>query len=81
MFYIVARDSAIRDSIINRCRQSEVHPVFHYLSLHKSTYYVKKHDGRPLHNSDRYSDSLLRLPFYYTITEKEIQLVTDLILN
>ena len=46
-------------------------PVFHYLSLEKAPYFEGKHDGRDLPNSHRFADCLLRLPFYYELTEPE----------
>ena len=53
--------------LIARLRDKGIMAVFHYLSLHKSKFYEKRHDGRRLPNADRYSDCLVRLPMYYDL--------------
>lgn len=64
LFYLVCRSSEVRNNLLTRLKKNDILAVFHYLSLHNSPYYRDKHDGRVLHQSDRYSDCLLRLPFY-----------------
>lgn len=81
MFYIVLNSIIERTKVIEQCKQKNIHPVFHYISLHKSSYYKDKHDGRVLKNCDYYSDCLLRLPLYNTISEKEIEKTVSTILN
>lgn len=67
MFYLTCQNLEERDGLIDFVRSRGAHPVFHYLSLHKSPFYEDKHDGRELANSDRYMDTLVRLPFYYDL--------------
>ena len=67
MFYLVTRNLDERTALINFLRERQVFPVFHYLSLHKSPFYVDKHDGRSLPWADHYADCLLRLPLYYEL--------------
>ena len=67
MFYLVLPDLEKRTELIRRLRDEDILAVFHYLSLHSSPYYADKHDGRPLPQSDRYSDCLVRLPMYYDL--------------
>ena len=67
MFYIVCKDLAGRDEIINILKEIDVKSVFHYISLHSSPYYEAKHDGRELPETDRYTDCLLRLPMFYEL--------------
>lgn len=81
MYYIVTESLEQRSALIAHCKKADIHPVFHYLSLHKSPYYQKKHDGRELKNADYFSDRLLRLPFYYTLTEEEQDRVIEHILR
>jgi dTDP-4-amino-4,6-dideoxygalactose transaminase len=73
MFYLVFNSLTERTLAIERCKKENIHPVFHYLSLHKSDFYKDKHDNRVLTNSDRYSNCLLRLPFYYNLAESELE--------
>jgi dTDP-4-amino-4,6-dideoxygalactose transaminase len=67
MFYIICNDLAGRDRIIKELKDNNVNAVFHYLSLHKSSFYSDKHDGRNLPETDRYTDCLLRLPMFYEL--------------
>jgi dTDP-4-amino-4,6-dideoxygalactose transaminase len=79
MFYVVCKNLEERQGLINALKKNNVLSVFHYLSLHKSPYYLSKHDGRELPNSDFYSDSLLRLPMYYELTNEDLILITKTI--
>jgi dTDP-4-amino-4,6-dideoxygalactose transaminase len=72
MFYLVCNNQHQRTEIIKVLRSNDILAVFHYLSLHKSPFYGSKHDGRELPESDRYSDCLLRLPFYFELNESEV---------
>lgn len=44
--------------------------VFHYLSLHKSPFFLSNNSVPEIPNADFYSDRLLRLPLYYDLTAK-----------
>lgn len=79
LFFIITRSINERTELIAFLRDKGVYPVFHYLSLHKSPYYKKKHDGRQLPNCDTYADCLLRLPLYYELTVEEVELIASLI--
>ncbi len=71
MYYIICAGLEERTELIAHLKKSGILSVFHYLSLHKSPYYAGKHDGRELPNSDRYTESLLRLPLYFELTDME----------
>ncbi len=75
MFYIVFESLAQRTKAIQYCKSKEIHPVFHYLSLHKSDFH--KDTKLQLKEADRYTDCLLRLPFYYDMTEAEVDRVVQ----
>lgn len=77
LFYILCRNTGERTELINHLKKNGILSVFHYLSLHKSPYYGDKHDGRNLPNADRFSDCLLRLPLFYELTQKQIDLITE----
>ena len=81
MYYLVTQGLAQRTSLIDACRKAGFHPVFHYLSLHKSPFYSEKCTCRDLPVSDYFSDALVRLPFYYSLTEKEQDFITSTIIN
>lgn len=80
MFYIVCRSLEERSALIKYLKEHEVLSVFHYLSLHKSDYYLKHYTDRPeLPNCDRYADCLLRLPMYYELTDEQVERIVHLI--
>jgi len=81
MFYLVCSSMNLRDRLIYDLKKNNIHAVFHYLSLHKSDYYLNKHDGRSLPNSDNYSDCLIRLPIYYELTNNEIDFILETIIS
>lgn len=81
MFYLLFRDHEARQYTIQQLKEKEIMSVFHYLSLHKSAYYKDIHGAKPLPNSDRYSDTLLRLPFYFQLELEEVEYVSKSIIE
>jgi len=81
MFYLVCTDLTQRNRLIDHLKSQGIMAVFHYLSLHKSPFYEKRHDGRELPNSDRYSDCLLRLPLYYELSDNDVEVIIASILS
>jgi dTDP-4-amino-4,6-dideoxygalactose transaminase len=81
MFFMVTDNTATRTDLINYLRKESINPVFHYLSLHQSPFYHDKHDGRELANSDKYTECLLRMPFYFDLTLDEVEYITKLIVK
>jgi dTDP-4-amino-4,6-dideoxygalactose transaminase len=79
MFFIVCRNLSEREALIAHLKNHQIHAVFHYLSLHKSNFYQQKHDGRTLPMCDMYSDCLLRLPFYYELSDESVYRIIELI--
>jgi dTDP-4-amino-4,6-dideoxygalactose transaminase len=75
MFYVLCQDLNERTALIEHLKSDNINAVFHYISLHKSPFYQDKYKGPELQNSDRYTDTLLRLPFYNGITSEEQQRV------
>ncbi len=73
IFYVVLPSAEVRDALAAHLKKQGITALFHYLPLHSSPYYTARHDGRPLPNTDRFSATLLRLPFYNSLKNKEIQ--------
>lgn len=71
-FYLIMPSFKERSELISHLKESGIQAVFHYQSLHKSAYFSHKHDGRALPNADRFTDCLLRLPFYFGLKEEQI---------
>ncbi len=75
MFYLVCESLEQRSSLIKYLKNNSINTAFHYLSLHRSDFFESKYDGGPLQNSDTFSDCLLRLPLFYELTDKQIDVI------
>ncbi|MEZ5197419.1 MAG: dTDP-4-amino-4,6-dideoxygalactose transaminase [Bacteroidales bacterium] len=71
LFYVITQSISERDQLIAFLKKNGIQAVFHYLPLHSSDYYKNKHGGRKLKNTDRFAECLVRLPFFYELTENE----------
>ncbi len=72
MFYILLPDQATRNALMAHLRQNGILAVFHYVPLHTSPMGLKfgSSDGQ-LPITEDLSRRLLRLPFYYGLTEAD----------
>lgn len=77
MFYLRFSTLEERKKYIEKLKKHDVLAVFHYISLHSSPYYASKHDGRVLSNTDQFTNTLLRLPMYYDLSENEIDTIVN----
>jgi dTDP-4-amino-4,6-dideoxygalactose transaminase len=77
MFFLVMGGIAQRSALIVSLREQGILAVFHYLSLHSSPYFQERHDGRPLPNSDRFTDCLVRLPLFYEMSDADVDRVAE----
>jgi dTDP-4-amino-4,6-dideoxygalactose transaminase len=76
MFYVVCNDQAHRDRLLRHLKEEGINAVFHYQSLHLSSF-IQDTDSVSLPQSDRYSGCLLRLPFYHAISHLTIDEVVS----
>lgn len=77
MFFLVCKSINQRSFLISELKKLNIMSAFHYQSLHLSSYYEHKHDGRTLNNSDKYSNCLLRLPLFFDLKSHEIDYICD----
>ncbi|MEZ4809847.1 MAG: dTDP-4-amino-4,6-dideoxygalactose transaminase [Allomuricauda sp.] len=77
MFYVVTESMAQRDLMISHLKKKGIHAVFHYLSLHKSPFYLQDNKYRELENSDKFSDCLIRLPFFFELDPKQLDYIIE----
>lgn len=79
MFYLVCTSLEERNQLLAYLKKEGVGAVFHYLSLHKSSFFNDKHDGRVLEKSDKYSDTLVRLPMFYELdTTQQVAIINKI---
>lgn len=74
-FYIVVADKKQRDKLVAYLTENGANAQFHYTELHESS--LGKDIGRTATNVTCIGATLLRLPVFYSITETQIQSVTE----
>jgi dTDP-4-amino-4,6-dideoxygalactose transaminase len=82
MFYLVFNEAKKRTSMIEHLKAHGVLSVFHYQSLHRSSYYTAQSQSFPvLENSDRYTETLLRLPLFYELSQSQVDTICELLVK
>ncbi len=74
-FYLICRSGEEKTALESWLKIRGIQALGHYLPLHTSDFFVEKHDGRILPNTDKYADCLIRLPLFYELTPIEQQLI------
>ncbi len=82
MFYLLLPSLALRTAFIAHLKRRSILSVFHYLPLHLSDM-GRKYGGKPgdCPVTEDLSDRLVRLPFYNTLTEPDLEKVVGAILE
>ncbi len=71
-YYLICRSLEERSRLITFLSERGIQAVFHYQSLDQSPFAESfRHGARPLPHAARYSDRLLRLPFYNELSRDE----------
>lgn len=80
MFYLLLATAEQRSHVLAKMNADDIHPTFHYLPLHRATAAANVTDGtQSCPVTDDVSARLLRLPFYNTLSESDVdQVVTSL---
>ena len=81
MFYLLTKSLEERNALLDFFKQKNILAVFHYISLHKSPFYEKYPAKTELPNADRFTDTLVRLPFYFELKKDEQNEVIDTLLR
>ncbi|MFM7900365.1 MAG: dTDP-4-amino-4,6-dideoxygalactose transaminase [Bacteroidota bacterium] len=81
MFYLILPSLDMRSRFIDHLKKHGILSVFHYISLHSSPFFKDLHDNRALCNSDIYSERLVRLPFYYDLSDDDQSFVIKTIVS
>jgi dTDP-4-amino-4,6-dideoxygalactose transaminase len=67
MFYLVCDTLKQRTAIIQKLKADGIMAVFHYISLHRSPYYLQANEDKFLSETEKYTNCLLRLPMFYEL--------------
>lgn len=82
MYFLKAKDLEARTKLLKYLKEKGVLGVFHYIPLHSATAGLKF--GR-FHGEDEYttkeSERLMRLPMFYNLDMKDVEYVTQCILD
>src|SRR5260221_1826248 len=81
IFYLVCRSEKERNELLDYLNHNGVNAIFHYLSLHTSTFYSSKYKGQELPECDRYASTLVRLPIYFELSFDEADYITKSIID
>ena len=82
MYYIVCHSLEQRTALIEYLKGFEIYAVFHYQSLHKSTYIqAQNSEISTLPYCEKYTDCLVRLPMYFELTNDEVNCVIEKIVQ
>jgi dTDP-4-amino-4,6-dideoxygalactose transaminase len=81
IFYLVTKNIEQRTALLSLLKSKGITAVFHYLPLHKSAFYINRHDGRELPNVEKFADCLVRLPLYYELTDEEQTKIIEAVLG
>jgi dTDP-4-amino-4,6-dideoxygalactose transaminase len=78
LFYLMLPSLQQRHAFIEHLKTENINAVFHYQALHLSEM-GKRYGGKPgtLPVSEKASDCLVRLPFYYALTEEHQERVVS----
>ncbi len=79
VYYLECKNLEERSELISFLKEQGIGAVFHYLSLEDSPYFKEKHDGRPLSNAHRFSDTLVRMPLHLHLTDADIDFVSRMV--
>ncbi len=75
LFYLLLPDLATRTRFLAHLKDRGVHATFHYQALHRSEFGEKYGGDCPV--TDRVADTLVRLPLFADLTDREIARVVD----
>lgn len=67
MFYLICKSLEQRTKLLGYLKENEISAVFHYISLHNSPFYLSKYEGEELPEALKFTDTLVRLPFFYEL--------------
>ena len=79
MFYLLCDSLEQRTALIKYLRDNDILAVFHYISLHSSDFYQDKYEGENLEQSDKYTNTLVRLPLYAGLETEEVEKIIKLV--
>ena len=82
MFYLLCQDLATRTAFITYLKEHEIAAPFHYIPLHSAPAGEQFcRTATDMKVTDKVSETLVRLPLYYDLTEKEQDKVIEVCMD
>ncbi len=83
IFYLLCSNMEQRTTMISNLKEKGISCVFHFLTLNQSPYALKNlpENNHNFPNSDHFEKCLVRLPFYFDLSENEIHFIIEEIQN
>ena len=81
MYFLLVDDLETRTKLIKYLRDNGIHAVFHFVPLHSAPYAKKIGINIKLPVTDNVSNCIVRLPFYNSIVDDDIEYVVSKIYN
>lgn len=81
LFYITTKDRQQRNALLDYLNKKGIQAVFHYLPLHQSPYFKKRHNSRKLPHAVHFADTLVRLPLFYQLSETQITFIAKEVMS
>lgn len=77
MYYLVCNSNEERSTLIKFLKENGIYAVFHYQSLHKSSYFENSNKSIKLPYADRYTSCLVRLPLFFELTDSQVNYIIE----
>ncbi|MCK9220651.1 MAG: dTDP-4-amino-4,6-dideoxygalactose transaminase [Bacteroidales bacterium] len=77
LFYFTVSSLEVRDCLLKHLKNNGIQAVFHYLPLHSSAFFKNKYTGPDLPNTNRFSNCIIRLPFFYSLRNRQMKFVVN----
>ncbi|MDM8569738.1 DegT/DnrJ/EryC1/StrS family aminotransferase [Thiotrichales bacterium HSG1] len=81
IFYLICRSNEERKRLISFLQEKNIQAVFHYIPLHQSPMGKKWGDSISLPITEDMSARLVRLPIFYSLTDKEQNLIINEVIS
>jgi dTDP-4-amino-4,6-dideoxygalactose transaminase len=81
LFWVIFASAEVQGHVLSMLNARNIRAVFHYVPLHTSPMGHTLCEPKSLPVTDSVSRSLLRLPFFYEITQEEQQRVADAVFS
>lgn len=81
IFYFLTQNNDVRNDMLAHLKKAGIQATSHYLPLEQSPFYHEFHDGRPLPVSQRWSDTIVRLPLYVGLSSEDVDFICDQVIG